>query len=709
METTEQPGLTDWENPPSLEDLKKNFTACHQSHSVQVAKMKNWRDALLVKGAHKPPKRDGKSSYQPKLIRKQAEWRYSALSEPFLSTEDLLDVIPITAGDRTSAYHNKLILNHQLNNQLDKITFIDQLSRRLVNEGTAIIRTGWKSEERTHTKTVPVYDLQPTADPKDIEKINDGLAVLQTNPFFLDTLPEADRLAIEGSLRSGTIMKAVMVGSKEETVTEVVTNQPDLTICNFENVYVDPSCGYDISKAGFVIYAFETSKSELLKSGLYSGVDKINFDDIAVTSQSDANFNGKSSGFQYEDAARKKVVAYEYWGEWDIDGSGITKPVIITWVGDTIIRMEENPYPHKRIPFVLIPYMPITDEVFGEPDAELLEDNQKLIGAVSRGMVDIMASIATGQRGYRSDALDPTNKRRFMRGEDYEIRGNVDPRSVVYTHDFPEIPQSALLMIQQQQYEAESITGIKAFSGGVSGDALGSTATGIRSALDAVSKRELNIIRRIAKGIVEIGHHILAMNSVFLNDEEVIRITDDHFVTIRRESLAGRFNIKLRVSTAEANNMKANQFSFMLQTLGNTLPWDVTKIIMAELARLQEMPDIAQQLLDYTPQPDPLEQQEAQLRIMKLQAEIEMARAKTQEAYANAQLLMNGKANLHNAQANLAQSQADMHNLDYLEQESGTKQARELQLRAEQARSQGQVKVVDKVLDHVFSNSKQSQ
>lgn len=709
METTEQPGLTDWENPPSLEDLKKNFTACHQSHSVQVAKMKNWRDALLVKGAHKPPKRDGKSSYQPKLIRKQAEWRYSALSEPFLSTEDLLDVIPITAGDRTSAYHNKLILNHQLNNQLDKITFIDQLSRRLVNEGTAIIRTGWKSEERTHTKTVPVYELQPTADPKDIEKINDGLAVLQTNPFFLDTLPEADRLAIEGSLRSGTIMKAVMVGNKEETVTEVVTNQPDLTICNFENVYVDPSCGYDISKAGFVIYAFETSKSELLKSGLYSGVDKINFDDIAVTSQSDANFNGKTSGFQYEDAARKKVVAYEYWGEWDIDGSGITKPVIITWVGDTIIRMEENPYPHKRIPFVLIPYMPITDEVFGEPDAELLEDNQKLIGAVSRGMVDIMASIATGQRGFRSDALDPSNKRRFMRGEDYEIRGNVDPRSVVYTHDFPEIPQSALLMIQQQQYEAESITGIKAFSGGVSGDALGSTATGIRSALDAVSKRELNIIRRIAKGIVEIGHHILAMNSVFLNDEEVVRITDDHFVTIRRESLAGRFNIKLKVSTAEANNMKANQFSFMLQTLGNTLPWDVTKIIMAELARLQEMPDIAQQLLDYTPQPDPLEQQEAQLRIMKLQAEIEMARAKTQEAYANAQLLMNGKANLHNAQANLAQSQADMHNLDYLEQESGTKQARELQLRAEQARSQGQVKVVDKVLDHVFSNPKQSQ
>ena len=709
MDTTEKTSLTDWENPPTLEDLKKNFTACHSSHSVQVAKMKNWRDALLVKGAHKPPKRTGKSAYQPKLIRKQAEWRYSALSEPFLSTDDLLDVLPITPRDRVSAYHNKLILNHQFNNQLDKVTFIDQLSRRLVNEGTAIIRTGWKVEERTHKKPFPVYELQPTTDPKSIEKINDGLNVLRQNPMFLGTLPEADRLALEGSLRMGTPMKAVMVGSEEREVKETIINQPDLTICNFENVYVDPSCGYDLSKAGFIIYAFETSKSELLKSGLYSNVDKVDFDSAGVTSQADADFSGKVSGFQFEDTARRKIVAYEYWGEWDIDGTGLTKPVVITWVGDTIIRMEENPYPHKKLPFVLIPYMPVTDEVYGEPDAELLEDNQKLIGAVSRGMVDIMASIATGQRGYRSDALDPTNKRRFMRGEDYEIRGNIDPRSVVYTHEFPEIPQSALLMIQQQQQEAESITGIKAFSSGVSGDALGTTATGIRSALDAVSKRELNIIRRIAKGLVEIGHHMLAMNSVFLDDEEVIRITDDNFVTIRRESLVGRFNIKLKVSTAETNNMKANQFSFMLQTLGNTLPWEVTRIIMAELARLQEMPDIAQQLLDFTPQPDPIKQQEAQLQIMKLQMEIELAKAKTQEAYANAQLILNGKANLHNAQANLAQSQADMHNLDYLEQESGTKQAREMQLRAEQARSQGQVKVMEKVLDHVLPDPKQSQ
>ena len=37
METTEQPGLTDWENPPSLEDLKKNFEHGQQAILAEQA------------------------------------------------------------------------------------------------------------------------------------------------------------------------------------------------------------------------------------------------------------------------------------------------------------------------------------------------------------------------------------------------------------------------------------------------------------------------------------------------------------------------------------------------------------------------------------------------------------------------------------------------------------------------------------------------
>ena len=84
------------------------------------------------------------------------------------------------------------------------------------------------------------------------------------------------------------------------------------------------------------------------------------------------------------------------------------------------------------------------------------------------------------------------------------------------------------------------MTGVKAYGNtGISGEALGKVATGVRGALDAASKRELGILRRLAKGMTEIGRKIIAMNAIFLSDEEVIRVTNEEFITVKRDDLAG--------------------------------------------------------------------------------------------------------------------------------------------------------------------------
>ena len=138
-------------------------------------------------------------------------------------------------------------------------------------------------------------------------------------------------------------------------------------------------------------------------------------------------------------------------------------------------------------------------------------------------------------------------------------------------------------MIDYQNNEAEALTGVKAFSGGLSGESLGDVAAGVRSVLDAASKREMGILRRLSAGIVEIGKRILAMNAEFLSEEEVIRITNDQFKTIRRDSLKGRFDIKLEISTAETDNAKAQELPFMLQTMGNTIPFEVTQHLISKI------------------------------------------------------------------------------------------------------------------------------
>ena len=68
----------------------------------------------------------------------------------------------------------------------------------------------------------------------------------------------------------------------------------------------------------------------------------------------------------------KKLLLENTGGIWDIDDTGEVKPFVATWVGSTFIRMEENPYPDKKIPFVLssIPYLAV--KIFMENLTHLL-------------------------------------------------------------------------------------------------------------------------------------------------------------------------------------------------------------------------------------------------------------------------------------------------------------------------------------------------
>lgn len=71
MDATAQK-LTNWENEPKLCDLKGDLKASQPSHDEQVAKIIHWRDLLSITGEAKPHKVKGRSSVQPKLIRKQS-------------------------------------------------------------------------------------------------------------------------------------------------------------------------------------------------------------------------------------------------------------------------------------------------------------------------------------------------------------------------------------------------------------------------------------------------------------------------------------------------------------------------------------------------------------------------------------------------------------------------------------------------------------
>lgn len=663
--------LTDWEKEPTVRDLKQDFTDSASDRDSHITDVDTWLDNLNVKGSAVIEKVDGKSAVVPKLIRKQAEWRYASLSEPFLSTDDLFNTFPITYEDKKGAIQNGLVLNNQFNTKIRKVKFIDEYVRTVVDEGTAVVRVGWEFQEEEQDVEVPRMSEVPIDDPYLAQGLIDqGLPTI---------VP----------IQVGTEIVKKMVTTK---------NEPTLDVCDYRNTTIDPSCEGNIDKANFVIYSFQTSISALKKDGKYHNLDKIIVENASPLTDTDHS-SKDDSAFNFKDKERKLFIAYEYWGFRDIDGSGILTSIVATYVGEVMIRLEKNPFPDQKLPFVTVQYLPVRKSIYGEPDGALLEDNQKIVGAVTRGMIDIMARSANGQVGSRKDALDTTNKRRFDKGEDYEINSGVDASQAFYMHKYPEIPKSAEVMLNMQNADAESMSGVKAFNNGISGQALGDTATGIRSALDATSKRELGILRRLAEGVTEIGRKIVSMNAEFLEEEEVVRITNEEFVTVRRDDLEGNFDLGLSISTAEADNEKASNLSFMLQTLGNNVDPGITNIVLGDIATLHKMPELAKRLSEYKPEPDPMAVEKAQLENMLLKAQIFNEEAKGKENTVDIDL-KRAKTETEKGKARSLHSDSDKKDLDYLEQGSGLTRQHETDMKDHDRNTQLDLKAADSMLSN---------
>lgn len=672
-----------WNNPPTVTQLKEDLTNVITYQGSNVANIDHWLDLLNIAGKVKIKKRKGRSGVQPKLIRKQIEWRIPTLTDPFLSTDDIFNVTGKTYEDVYAATQNQLVLNYQFNTVIDKVPFIDSYVRTFTTEGTVFLRIGWKFEEEEQTVLKPQYDYTEPSQ-EDLFILQQAMQLQQSDQGkYIALVPENVKHSLETSAMLGRPVFATRLEEDEE-VKEVVTtaNHPTIEIVDYRRIYIDPNCGDNLDEAEFVVYSFDTSMDELNRDGNYKNLENIKYESVDVTSLTDAQIED-GVDFNFQDDTRKRITAYEYWGNWDIDSSGQTTAIVATWIGDTLIRLEENPYPDKKHPFVNATYIPKKNSVYGETDAELLEDNQAIYGATMRSMIDILARTANGQKGMRQDMLDAVNKIRYQNGDDYEFNPSVDPRQGIVDHKSPEVPQSAQYMLQMQNQEAEALSGIKAYSQGIGSEALGDVAAGIKGALDATSKRDLSILRRLSYGLQKAARKIIALNAEFLSEEEVIRVTEDEYVPVRKDDLKGNFDLTLSISTAEEDNNKANQMAFMLQTIGNSVPFDITKLVLADIAKLRKMPDLAKKLEDYQQQPDPLEQQKQQLEIALLQAQIQSEQALAIQRQADARLDMSKTGN--------TEADTNQKALDFVEQESGVTQERQLQ--KDQAQAQGNMKL----------------
>lgn len=668
--------LVDWANPPTLETLRKDYEQARSETKDQVTRVQDWIDAYNAEGTYAAPDNPDRSKMVIKLVRKQVEWRCPSLTEPFLSSPKLFEIQPRTAEDKEAAKQNELILNYQFKNKLNSVRLMDDIIRTATIEGTAIIKSSWIYKEDVYPEIENVYDVQEPVDPARIQQLTELAQQVSEDPSILDSLEEADALAIEASLQEGVLLDYVKVAENKVENRKVKLNHPNAEVCDLEDIFVDPTCKGNFKKAKFIVERFDTCLAELKEDGRYQNLDALEKE----VKQNEQNTRSEPTKyFSFSDVPRKNLEAFEYWGYFDIDNSGTLHSFVATWVGKTLIRMERNPYPDNGLPYTFIPLLPVKHSIYGEPDAELIKENQLIMSATMRGAIDSFARSANGQVGTAKGFLDQTNQARFNSGQNYQFNPGMDPRAATYMHTFNELPNSVFSMLSYLTNDAESFSGVKAFSQGITGDALGKTVGAAKGALDATAKRDASILRRLAEGITDVAYKFQAMNGLFLTDQDVVRLTNAEFVAVDTDNLSGDFDLVIDISTAEADQQKASDLAFLLQTGQGSFPFEFTQQILAEIARLKKQVRLEQFILTYKPQPDPVAEKMKELELAKLEAEIAQIRAQTMEAEAKAQVHA-AEIAVREARAQNTQSVTDKNTIQTYKDANGITQEEKLQL-----------------------------
>ena len=375
-------------------------------------------------GAAYGNEQEGRSRIVSKDVKKQSEWSIPSLVDPFVSSPEIIKCTPVTWEDEKAARQNELLLNTQFARKFDRYNFMTKAIKVLEREGTVIVQTGWDYAD---------------------EEVEVEAETVATDEYGNEY---------------------VTVQTVKQTV--VKKNQPTARVCRNEDIYIDPTCEDDMDRCQFVIYRYETDISTLRKDGRYKNLDKVA---QSLDSSNDVDYRPQDqTRFKFSDDARKKITVFEYWGNYDVNDDGEAEAIVCAWVGNTIIRLQDNPYPDGKPPFIVVPFNAVPFQMYGEANAELVGDNQKIKTAIIRGVIDNMAQSNNGQVGVRKGALDQVNRRKWLKGQNFEFNGNPND---FWQGGYNPIPASAFDMIGLMNNEIESLTGVKSFSGGITGTALG--------------------------------------------------------------------------------------------------------------------------------------------------------------------------------------------------------------------------------------------
>jgi hypothetical protein len=534
------------------------------------------------------------------VVRKYIDYQIPGIKAPFLDTVKIVTAQATNGSASGLALMSERYINQIYRKQFKAEPFIDKLARTLLLQGTAIVRTDWDYRENNR-----------------FTAIKEKRVVKAKSDDF------------SNKIKLTTEQKTQIKKHRKSRI-----NRPTSQVLLHEEVFIAPNIDGDISNADYVIHQYKSNLSSLREAGVYSNLDQVKPSILSTSSDTLKSYYGNNVDvvpsqvhLNFSDEARQPVDIKEYWGYYDIDGDDILEPIVCTIANDSVvIRLELNPFPDGKLPFLMVNINKGLYSIYGDSDAYFLQVVQKQSSTIWRGGFDNLAKANNGQRGYPLDFFPNSNERKNKDlGKDYIY--NPQSRGQIISDQYNELPGVFYNTLDKLEAEAGYFTGVTPQGLNSLGNPSMGTPT---SGMSAAQLRQLDIVRSVALNVmIPMFRKWLIYAYEFLSPEEWANIVGkENVVPVPQDSEYDNIvDFDMEITTQELTQMKLDKLAFLFQTLGPVSPPEIQLRQQAKILDLAQLHDEADFLRNYQPEPDPMEEQYKQLELQRMQLE----NAKVQE------------------------------------------------------------------------------
>lgn len=416
-----------------------------------------------------------------------------------------IGVLPVNEFSVEKAKAHENLLDYQLNQKIGIVSLAVSWFKEALLYGTSILKVGWEYEEGE------VWTEKPS-------------------------------LEVFG----------VPIGTQRVKETQVIKDDPLVEHIDLWDFYIDPEAT-DIDDARYCIHRVYRDLEHLRRMeeiGIYSNIDKV------VKSFSDQSYDiGVAQrlsdiGMQSNDGQSGKIELLEYWRD---------DRVVVVANRAVVIRNEENPYYHRKKPFVRLVDTLVPHEFYGIGEIEPLEHLQYELNSLRNQRMDNINIIINKMwKIQRGADIDP-KQLQSRPGGIIEVDEMDDVQELEMDDVTGNIVENVIEMIRR---DMDNAVGVYDYARGETTDRreTATTASILSTAANERFKLKITIIEDL--GLRRLGQLLIQNNQQFITTERAIRILGkDGFqiITIRPEDIRGQFDVMPLGSSIEPVVNKNNR------------------------------------------------------------------------------------------------------------------------------------------------------